>query len=88
MAMYYNSEGNMQEFQEWTDAVVCAHCGQPYIRLCEEQVPGFRDKSEDICPYCHKSNGCSMETEYDSRKMTEAEREQWNLQRKAAGTCQ
>ena len=64
MPVYYNSEGNLQNFDSWASPVICKKCGKEYLQGCEEQVPGFRDMSEDICPYCNNLNGSSMLVEY------------------------
>ena len=40
--------------------------------VTEEVIPqeeGFREKDEDVCPYCHKSNGASMEREFFNYKL-------------------
>ena len=64
MPVYYNSEGKLEEFEEYSRQVTCKSCGKMYKQVCEEQVPGFRDKSYDICPYCGNENGSSMSEEY------------------------
>lgn len=64
MAIYYNANGDLQHFEEWSQTVVCPNCGKVYKQDCEEQVAGFRDRSYDICPYCKHENGSSMEVEY------------------------
>lgn len=64
MALYYNENGNLQEYESWSKVAKCPKCGKSYVQNYEEQVPGFRDRSEDICPYCGSVNGSSMEVEY------------------------
>ena len=73
MAVYYNADGELQNFDEWSQVVVCKKCGKPYHQDCEEQVPGFRDMDYDICPYCGNENGRSMSEEYSNSAMTEDE---------------
>jgi uncharacterized protein YbaR (Trm112 family) len=73
MAIYYNSNGQLQNFDEWENTVVCPKCKKPYHQYCEEQVPGFRDMSYDICPYCKNDNGHSMSEEYTNTQFTEKE---------------
>lgn len=51
--------------------VKCYHCGKQYLQREEDQIPGFREKEYDICPYCHESNGSSMEVEYHNSKLEE-----------------
>lgn len=69
----YNENGELAEFEEHGGVAVCKFCKQPYHRYETEQVPGFRIKDYDICPYCGKENGSSMEWEYSNRKMTDDE---------------
>jgi len=49
--------------------VKCYHCGKRYLQREAEQIPGFRETSYDICPYCHESNGSSMDVEYINHKL-------------------
>ena len=74
MAIYYNADGQLQNFDEWEHVVVCKKCGRPYHQVCEEQVPGFRDKDYDTCPYrgCGWVNGSSMSVEYNNSVMPES----------------
>ena len=72
----YNEDGVLTNFEEYDGIVVCKHCKKTYYQNKTEQVPGFRDKSYDICPYCSEENGSSMEWEYSNRKMTDDEIEQ------------
>lgn len=69
MAMYFNENGQIQHYEESSGTAVCKACGKRYIRSTEEQVPGFRDKSYDDCPYCGHTNGSSMDEEYHNSKM-------------------
>lgn len=73
MGIYYNSEGKLQEFDEWSNVVKCHNCGKPYRQDCEEQVPGFRDMDYDVCPYCDHVNKSSMSEEYFNQPMTDDE---------------
>lgn len=47
----------------------CSHCGKKYRQWIEDQVPGFRSKDYDRCPYCGESNGSSMEVEFNNSKI-------------------
>ena len=58
-----------QELGIGKDIVKCGHCGKKYRQVTEDQTPGFRDESMDICPYCHKSNGSNMQEEYYNYKI-------------------
>lgn len=73
MAVYYNENGDLQNFQECENVCICKYCGKPYHQYCEEQVPGFRDRSDDICPYCHEENGSSMSEEYFNSPFSDEE---------------
>ena len=69
----YNENGVLSEFEKCDGIAVCKHCKKPYCRHETEQVPGFRERDYDICPYCGEENGSSMEWEYSNRKMTDDE---------------
>ena len=71
MGEYYNENGDLQYYEESSDIVTCPACGRNYIQNTEEQVPGFRDRSYDICPYCGAENGSSMEIDYTNRRLEE-----------------
>lgn len=47
-----------------SNTVTCPHCHSKYRQETESQLPGFRDRDYNICPYCHKENGSSMSVEY------------------------
>lgn len=49
-------------------SVICPKCGKKYKCVIVEQEAGFRDKCEDVCPYCESVNGTSMEVEYINTK--------------------
>lgn len=53
----------------------CKYCGEYYTFEKEEQVPGFRDIDEEVCPYCNKTNNQSMEYEFSCYKLTRDEKE-------------
>ena len=64
----------MNHMEKWDVVkrkVKCYHCGKQYMQRTEDQVPGFRDREYDICPYCHEENGSSMEVEYFNYKIGE-----------------
>lgn len=49
-------------------SVVCEHCGKTYYQTLSRQLEGQRFREDDICPYCGKSNGSSLEWEFENRK--------------------
>lgn len=69
MGIYYNENGDLQAFEETSAKVKCIKCKKVYLQHIEEQVPGFRDKSFDVCPYCKNENGNSMSVEYTNYKI-------------------
>lgn len=60
----YDENGNMREFCEREGIVKCLYCNRLYKQRTEEQIPGFREVDDDICPYCNKSNGRSGDVEF------------------------
>ena len=74
MSLYYNENGDLQNYAEITGLLVfCPKCHKPYRQDKEEQVPGFRDMDYDICPYCHNENGHSMSWEYSNYPLSDEE---------------
>ncbi len=67
----YNENGELQDYSTEEKVSQCKYCGKKYRQVTEEQVPGFRDISDDICPYCNKSNGRSGDVEFFNSKMEE-----------------
>lgn len=64
MSMYNHIQDNWNKSK-----VVCKHCGKTYIQRVEDQIPGFRDREYDICPYCLSENGSSMELDFFNSKL-------------------
>lgn len=52
-----------------TITVTCKSCGKQYRQEQEDQVPGFRMRDYDVCPYCKAENGSSMSVEFNNSKM-------------------
>lgn len=46
----------------------CRCCGRAYRQSKVAQKEGFKEREEDICPYCGNSNGSSLEWEFTNRK--------------------
>lgn len=67
--MAYDENGDYREFDYSEGIVKCGFCGKKYRQVIEEQIPGFRDKSYDICPYCNNISGSSSEEEYYNYKI-------------------
>ena len=49
--------------------IKCSHCGRFYAQFASRQTEGHRFREDDECPYCHESNGSSMEWDYHNRKI-------------------
>lgn len=69
----YDENGNLSEFEEDQQKVVCGKCHKTYLQETEEQVPGFREVDDDVCPYCGHVNGSSGEVEYFNHKLNESD---------------
>ncbi len=67
----YNENGNLANFSVNYGIVECPQCQRKYKQRTEEQVPGFRDKDYDRCPYCGSINKTSMEVEFFNSKLDE-----------------
>ena len=65
----YNENGELADFAITENKTICSHCKKQYISELTEQIPGFRDKDYDYCPYCGKCNGSSMEWEFNNYKI-------------------
>lgn len=65
----YNENGNLQEFEENSSIVLCSKCRMKYRQRTVEQVPGFREIDEDICPFCGYVNGRSSDVEFYNSKL-------------------
>ena len=71
----YNENGRLSEFEENNSIVKCSHCNKKYIQEQIDQMPGFREVDEDICPYCYAVNGRSGEVDYLNYKINESDEE-------------
>ena len=69
MARYYDENGNLRNFDVSERKRKCPNCKKIYLQRLEEQVPGFRDRDYDICPYCGSENDTSMSYEYHNSKL-------------------
>lgn len=67
----YNENGVLQEYPEEVSVVKCSYCKKDFQQETVDQVPGFRDRSFNICPYCGSVLGSSMEIEYSNSKIPE-----------------
>lgn len=67
----YNENGRLQNYPETNRIVECKSCKKRYLQWVVNQVPGFRDKDYDVCPYCGYINGSSMDEEYSNHPLDE-----------------
>ena len=44
--------------------VTCKKCSKDYKQFTQDQVPGCRQRKDDVCPYCFHVNNSSMQIEY------------------------
>lgn len=51
--------------------IVCPHCGKKFKCTLLEQIPGYRFKEQEICPYCDAVLRESLEFEFISEKLEE-----------------
>lgn len=65
----YNENGDLADYSVNYGIKECPICHRKYKQRIEEQVPGFREKDYDYCPYCDAVNGSSMEVEYHNSKI-------------------
>lgn len=71
MFLSYNENGVLSEYQDFTHIVKCGFCHRAYKQTVVEQVPGFREREEDVCPYCNKVNQSSHDEEYFNSKLSD-----------------
>lgn len=60
----YDEKNRIDEFREKPGLKVCNRCHRIYRSITEEQVPGFREKEDDVCPYCGRVNWQSMSYDF------------------------
>ncbi len=65
----YNENGDLADFAVEYGIKMCPKCRRKYKQRTEEQVPGFRDRDYDTCPYCGAENGSSMQVEFYNSKI-------------------
>lgn len=69
----YSENNELTEYEEIDSLAVCQSCRKIYRRFINEQIPGFREREYDTCPYCGNENRSSMSYEYHNSKLTEAQ---------------
>ncbi|MBO5351893.1 MAG: hypothetical protein J6A77_01215 [Lachnospiraceae bacterium] len=58
------------EFENSENLTVCGSCHNIYRQVIKNQIPGFREKEEDVCPVCGNTSAISMEFEYINSKLS------------------
>ena len=48
----YNEKNRLKEFEDVCNLQACTHCRKIYRQVINDQIPGFREREHDICPYC------------------------------------
>lgn len=61
----------MLEDNSFNFIATCPKCGKQFRVYEVEQIPGFRDTEEMICPYCKHVCRTSLEYEFTTQKMEE-----------------
>lgn len=69
----YDENGKLCEFEEATSISVCSSCHRIYWSIVNEQIPGFREREYDACPYCGYENTSSMNYEYFNSNISSSE---------------
>lgn len=69
----YNEKNRLKEFEDVCNLQACTHCRKIYRQVINGQIPGFREREHDICPYCGTDNGSSMSYEFSNSKISEEE---------------
>ena len=62
----YSEEGKLEEYEDVNGYTICSFCLKIYRQTLNEQLSGFREREEDICPYCDYVNDSSMKYDYGS----------------------
>lgn len=60
----YDENGDFRNYEEYEKKAVCGKCHKTYLQEIVEQVPGFREVEDDVCPYCGYVNGRSGDVEF------------------------
>lgn len=68
-----DENGKLKEFESVSNMVVCESCHKLYRQTRVEQIPGFREREPDNCPYCDYDNGSSMSYEYFNYPLSDDE---------------
>ncbi len=69
----YDENGKLCEFEEATSISVCSSCHHIYRSIVNEQIPGFREREYDTCPYCGYENDNNTSYDYSNSKLSNSE---------------
>ena len=72
----YDENGNLRDYEEDKQKVVCGKCHKTYLQETVEQVAGFREVDDDVCPYCGYVNDRSGEVEFFNHKLEDIQDDQ------------
>lgn len=61
----------VNHLKEQSYVVSCPKCKRKFKVYETNQIPGFRDTEDMICPYCGEKVKTSMEYEYTTEKIGE-----------------
>lgn len=65
----YDENGNFRDYEEYEQKVVCGQCHKTYLQETIEQVAGFREVDDDVCPYCGYINARSGAVEFFNHEL-------------------
>ena len=69
----YSEEGKLEEYEDVNGYTICSFCLKIYRQTLNEQLSGFREREEDICPYCDYVNDSSMKYDYWNTAINDVE---------------
>ena len=82
----YSEEGKLEEYEDVNGDTICSFCLKIYRQTLNEQLSGFREREEDICPYCDYVNDSSMKYDYWNTAINDVELKALKKKRNVAGS--
>ena len=82
----YSEEGKLEEYEDVNGYTICSFCLKIYRQTQNEQLSGFIEREEDICPYCDYVNDSSMKYDYWNTAINDVELKALKKKRNVAGS--